>query len=226
MILLHFLILLLHSRDTMSTGETSENKCPHCTKTFSLKTNLNRHVKRLHGTLGSNGETAEVSKSMTCSDCGIKCRDNYQLKTHQRSHSKEKPFECSLCSYKSSRKEDVGRHMKKCRGAKYSCSNCGQNFTSKTAVTAHMNWDALCGNLGEQNVQQNVVKIAINKARLVIRDLTLKLTNTETKTSNFLQLIFIRQYEYSESTYVLMTRCGGHDGPGCELQSAAGQRGL
>ena len=143
----------------MSSPEAAVNECPHCNKTFSLRTNLNRHVKRLHG---NNGHK-EVTKPLTCSACGMRCRDNYQLKTHKRSHSKEKPFECSLCSYKSSRKEDVERHMKRCKGPKYNCGNCGQTFRSKIAVTDHMNWDANCGNLGDQNVKQDVVKIAINK---------------------------------------------------------------
>ena len=53
--------------------------------------------------------------------------------------------------------------MKRCKGPKYNCGNCGQTFRSKIAVTGHMNWDANCGNLGDQNVKQDVVKIAINK---------------------------------------------------------------
>ena len=146
----------------MSSPDAAVNECPHCRKTFSLRTNLTRHVKRLHG----NGHK-EVTKPLTCSACGMQCRDNYQLQTHERSHSKEKPFECSLCIYKSSRKEDVERHMKRCKGPKYNCGNCGQMFRSKIAVTDHMNWDSNCGNLGDQNVKQDVVKIAINKVHIV-----------------------------------------------------------
>lgn len=147
----------------MSALDPAVNECPHCSKTFSLRTNLTRHVKRLHGKVMS-----EVNKPLTCGTCGMKCRDNYQLKTHERSHLKEKPFECSLCNYKSSRREDVARHMKKCRGPKYNCANCGQMFTSKIAVTDHMNWDSICGNLGDQNAKQDVVKIAINKDMTVL----------------------------------------------------------
>jgi len=147
----------------MSSPGPAVNECPLCRKTFSLRTNLTRHVKRLHG----EGHK-EVTKPLTCSACGMQCRDNYQLKTHERSHSKEKPFKCSLCIYKSSRKEDVERHMKRCKGPKYNCGNCGQMFRSKIAVTDHMNWDSNCGNLGDQNVKQDVVKIAINKDTLVL----------------------------------------------------------
>ena len=147
----------------MVNPDPAVNECPHCSKTFSLKTNLTRHVKRLHGNV-----VTEVSKPLTCSACGMKCRDSYQLRTHERSHSKEKPFECSFCAYKTSRKEDVDRHMKRCRGPKYNCGNCGQMFTSRIAVTDHMNWDSICGNLGDQNVKQDVVKIAINKDMTVL----------------------------------------------------------
>ena len=41
-------------------------------------------------------------------------------------------------------------------------------FRSKAAVTDHMNWDSICGNLGDQNVKQDVVKIAINKDMTVL----------------------------------------------------------
>ena len=72
-------------------------KCDHCDKTFQIVSNRNRHMRRMH-------ESQEpVTKAVPCSLCEYRCRDNYQLKVHMRSHTKDRPFPCVKCPYSSSR---------------------------------------------------------------------------------------------------------------------------
>ena len=141
---------------------TGENKCDYCGKGFSLQSNLKRHIRRIHVS------NEPVKKSVVCSVCDYKCRDNYQLTVHLRTHSKEKLFNCSYCEFISSRKEDCRRHMKKCQGPKYKCTSCGKTFKSKVAVNEHTSWDAVCGSLGEQDSSQHVVRIAISSEMSVL----------------------------------------------------------
>ena len=139
-----------------------DKSCKYCGKHFELSSNLKRHIKRLHE------QSEHIIKSVSCSECDYKCRDNYQLKIHMRSHSKEKPFMCNLCEFRCSKKEDCKRHISKCTGPKYICDNCGQGFKSKRLINEHMSWDIDCGNLGDQNMKQSLVKIKINNEMSVL----------------------------------------------------------
>ena len=149
----------------MSQGELEEvkNKCKHCGKVFSVASNLNRHVRRVH-------EEADcaVEKLVKCAECEQSFRDNYQLKVHQRTHSREKPFSCSLCSFTAGRKGDVVRHMKRCNGPKYKCNNCQTEFKSKKDVNRHHVWDPVCGTFGEEPNEKKFVKIAVSSELSVI----------------------------------------------------------
>ena len=46
-----------------------------------------------------------------CSLCAYKASSNKDLEVHYRSHTGEKPFECSVCGYKCSIKQNARRHV-------------------------------------------------------------------------------------------------------------------
>merc|ERR1719347_393500 len=110
--------------------------------------------------------------------CEYKCRDNYQLKVHMRSHTKEKPFHCVKCDFRSSKKEDCKRHMSSCKGPKYRCNNCEATFKSRSGINDHHIWDSVCGTLSSRESNepqcikaennQSVVKIIISKEVSVV----------------------------------------------------------
>ena len=96
-----------------------------------------------------------------------------------RSHTKEKPFQCTLCDFKSSKKEDCKRHMNSCKGPKYKCNNCQAPFKSRSSINDHHIWDSVCGTLASKEVDstennkasgdgRNIVKIIISKEMSVV----------------------------------------------------------
>jgi KRAB domain-containing zinc finger protein len=60
--------------------------CPHCGKTFSVKSNLKKHLE-LHTAVRAFG----------CSQCEKSFVDQRRLDSHMRIHAGVKPFPCPHC---------------------------------------------------------------------------------------------------------------------------------
>jgi len=60
------------------------------------------------------------------------------LKSHQRSHTEDRPFRCTLCEAAFSRNHDLKRHIKIHSGERpFVCTACGKGFSRLDALGRH-----------------------------------------------------------------------------------------
>ncbi|CAG8587470.1 9025_t:CDS:2 [Funneliformis caledonium] len=96
--------------------------------------------------LGSQSEVEYGSKRVNrfhCQHpgCSKTFRDNFQLETHVRTHTGEKPFACDYqtCNKRFAQKANLTTHQKTHSGVKpYVCEICKQKFTQLSQVNAHI----------------------------------------------------------------------------------------
>jgi KRAB domain-containing zinc finger protein len=119
--------------------------CSICNKVFTTISNRNRHMKS-HNI--DKEQNTNISDKFKCLICDKRMRDNYQLKLHIRTHTKEKPFQCNECQISFGRSGDLKRHKTKCDGKiKNHCTTCNQVFRNRQLHNDHVLWDAKCGKL-------------------------------------------------------------------------------
>ena len=86
------------------------------------------------------GPTAVVSggRPFACSLCEYRCSRKSDLVVHERVHSGEKPFACSVCEYRCSRKPRLVKHERVHSGEKpFACSLCEYHCSRKLSLVLH-----------------------------------------------------------------------------------------
>ncbi|XP_045783506.1 zinc finger protein 345-like isoform X1 [Maniola jurtina] len=119
------------TEDVEATPPTVQIPCTQCNKTFTSRSKLHMHVKRMH--LGQR-----YNRNVVCEVCGKHCTSNATLRYHQRLHTGEKPYSCSLCVARFTSREHWRLHQRVHSGERpYSCGVCGHRFAQKPALNRH-----------------------------------------------------------------------------------------
>ena len=108
---------------------SKELKCNICSKVFSNKYSLRRHIKN---------HTEE--KPYSCLTCGRKFSQKHHLIRHQVVHTEVKPFKCSICPegrfFKT--KDTLNSHLVYHYEPKFPCSLCDHKSYTKSNLRRHL----------------------------------------------------------------------------------------
>eukprot|EP01083_Nonionella_stella_P189574 701360_1 len=77
-------------------------QCPNCDKAYEIRSKLIRHVERKHLKI----------RDHKCLDCGKAFYLKTNLVVHRRTHTGEKPYQCDICDYTSTKNGHLTVHKR------------------------------------------------------------------------------------------------------------------
>ncbi|XP_061918036.1 zinc finger and SCAN domain-containing protein 2-like isoform X1 [Entelurus aequoreus] len=119
---------------------SSDTDCKGDMRTQTDNKHSEKQMGKNQGVLGNvHRRTHTRKKPFSCSVCGKRLTDRSAVASHMTTHTGEKPFSCSVCGKKISHKSTMVTHMRIHTGeTPYSCSVCWKSFYKKSSVIRHM----------------------------------------------------------------------------------------
>lgn len=93
------------------------------------------------GRLKSHEKTHSKSRPFKCIDCGKTFTVRYSLICHTRVHTRERPYNCTICGSRFSQASSLKTHQiyKHTKDFPYLCKYCGRGFISPGQKHEHIN---------------------------------------------------------------------------------------
>lgn len=102
--------------------------------------------------------SSEPQATFTCTDCHKVFSRPYNLKSHMRTHTLERPYECHYypCGWKFARPHDLKRHELQHTGQKpHGCRFCSRRFARSDALKRHWKVDTHCAQALKEETRMN-----------------------------------------------------------------------
>ncbi|GAB5367550.1 hypothetical protein AAMO2058_001240100 [Amorphochlora amoebiformis] len=107
------------------------HQCSGCDRNFSDPANLARHYRTQHD--------VNAEKRYVCPDCNKRFFKNSTLRTHRLLHEGRKPYDCDFCGLKFRQQSNLKSHMRAVHsvGSNFTCSACGLRYRSFKQLLNH-----------------------------------------------------------------------------------------
>ena len=116
-------------RHLKQVHQVNECPCPKCGKTYSRAQSMLFHITK--------HEEEDQLELLSCGECGLKFKKKSKLEQHvERQHNTG--LQCETCSRQFSDPANLEEHMRTHTGERpYQCTECGLTFSFQSSFVAH-----------------------------------------------------------------------------------------